>query len=53
MVITVDQLQDLIEAFEDTAQHICDEHTISGEMVWACASALSEAKLCEIRGEAI
>tara|TARA_Y100000310_G_C20562196_1_gene753613 strand:+ start:399 stop:596 length:198 start_codon:yes stop_codon:yes gene_type:complete len=51
MVISGDQLQDLIETFEDSAQYVCDQHMLSGELVWACAGALSEAKLCEIRGE--
>ena len=51
MVISGDQLQDLIETFEDSAQYVCDQHMLSGELVWACVGALSEAKLCEIRGE--
>ena len=51
MAISLDQLQELIETFEDSAQYLCDEHILSGEIVWACAGALSEAKLYEMRGE--
>jgi hypothetical protein len=51
MVITSDQLQDLVDAFEDTAQFVCDEHKLSGELVWSCAEALSLAKVCQLRGE--
>lgn len=50
MEIQAETLQDLIECFEDTAQKICDEHMLSGELVWSCAGALADAKLLEIQG---
>tara|TARA_Y100000004_G_scaffold176764_1_gene217620 strand:- start:2184 stop:2351 length:168 start_codon:yes stop_codon:yes gene_type:complete len=51
MQISRDQLQDLTEAFEDTAAHVADQHKLSGECVWTCAGCLSHAKVAEIRGE--
>ena len=51
MHISKDQLQDLTEAFEDTAAFVADQHQLSGECVWTCAVCLSAAKVAEFRGE--
>ncbi len=51
MVISHEQFQDVVETLEDFAEYLCDKHTLSGELLWTCTNAYSEARLCEIRGE--
>tara|TARA_B100001996_G_C18526679_1_gene541354 strand:+ start:276 stop:542 length:267 start_codon:yes stop_codon:yes gene_type:complete len=37
----------VLENIEDTVEHICDTHFLSGEKVWVMISALSDYKLAE------
>ena len=37
----------VLENIEDTVEHICDTHFLSGEKVWVMINALSEAKIHE------
>jgi hypothetical protein len=50
MQISRDQLQDLTEAFEDTAAYVADLHQLSGECIWSCVSCLGLAKVEEFQG---
>ena len=36
-----------METLEDTVEHLCHEHFISGEKVWVMIHALSEYKVKE------
>ena len=46
-----DAHQDLKELLEDTIEHICDKHMISGELAWLVAQTLAEAKLYQLKGD--
>ena len=35
------------ECIEDTVEHICDEHFLSGEKVWVMINALSDYHLSQ------
>ena len=37
----------VLENIEDTVEHICDTHFLSGEKVWVMIRALSDYKLVE------
>ena len=37
----------VLENIEDTVEHICDTHFLSGEKVWVMIRALSDYKLTE------
>ena len=37
----------VMENIEDTVEHICDAHLLSGEKVWCMIAALSDYKLAE------
>jgi len=37
----------VLENIEDTVEHICDTHFLSGEKVWVMIRALSDYKLAE------
>mgnify|MGYP001320729531 CR=1 FL=1 len=37
----------VMENIEDTVEHICDTHFLSGEKVWCMIAALSDYKLAE------
>ena len=37
----------VLENIEDTVEHICDTHFLSGEKVWCMIRALSDYKLTE------
>ena len=39
------------EYIEDTVEHICDEHLLSGEKVWVMISALSHYHLSQFPHE--
>ena len=41
--------QDLRELLEDSVEHICDKHMISGELAWLVAQTLAESKLYEMK----
>jgi len=43
-----DELKGLIE---DSVEHFCNEHMISGELTWLVVQTLAEAKLAQFRGE--
>ena len=48
MSITPEKAQNLItlmELMEDTIEHYCDEHMVSGEIAWTMVASLAEAKL--------
>ena len=51
MNTTPEQLRDdavnVLENVEDTVEHICDTHFLSGEKVWVMIRALSDYKLAE------
>ena len=51
MNTTEQQLRDdavnVLENVEDTVEHICDTHFLSGEKVWVMIRALSDYKLAE------
>ena len=42
-----EQALTISEYIEDTVEHICDEHLLSGEKVWVMIHALSESKMEE------
>ena len=39
------QAINLLELIEDTSEHFCDEHFVSGEQFYVMMSALCDAKL--------
>ena len=40
-----EQAGNLLELIEDTSEHFCDEHFVSGEQFYVMMSALCDAKL--------
>ena len=53
MELSRPQLNEITELVEDTVEHLCDEHTISGELVWTVVECLAVAKLAELKGEVL
>lgn len=53
MHITRDQLKELTDLIEDTAEHYCSLEIVSGETFWTCVESLATAKLAELHGELI
>ena len=51
MQMTQDQLTELTELFEDTAEYYCDNELISGQKLWTVLECLATAKLAELNGE--
>ena len=51
MDMTRDDLQQLTELFEDTAEYYCDQNVISGQKLWTVLECLATAKLAELNGE--
>tara|TARA_Y100000991_G_C21748020_1_gene253413 strand:+ start:282 stop:449 length:168 start_codon:yes stop_codon:yes gene_type:complete len=45
------QLAHLTELFEDTIEYYCDQHMLSGELVWIALECLAVAKQAELKGE--
>ena len=41
------QATTVMEVIEDSVEHICNEHVLSGEKVWVMIGALADAKLNE------
>ena len=39
------QAVELLDLIEDTSEHFCDEHLVSGEQFYVMMSALCDAKL--------
>ena len=37
----------VLENIEDTVEHICDTHFLSGEKVWVMISALADSKIAQ------
>ena len=42
-----EQAINLLELIEDTSEHFCDEHLVSGEQFYVMMKALCDAKLKE------
>ena len=42
-----EQALTISEYIEDTVEHICDEHFLSGEKVWVMINALSDYHLSQ------
>ena len=40
-----EQAVELLDLIEDTSEHFCDEHLVSGEQFYVMMSALCDAKL--------
>lgn len=38
------------ELIEDTVEHACDEHMLSGELVWTVVQCLATAKIAQLQG---
>ena len=38
------------ELIEDMVEHACDEHMLSGELVWTVVEVLATAKLAQLQG---
>ena len=51
MDMTREDLQQLTELFEDTAEYYCDQNVISGQKLWTVLECLATAKLAELNGE--
>ena len=53
MNISHEDLTELTEIIEDTTEYFCDQHLVSGELVWNVVLALSMAKLEELKGNIV
>jgi len=53
MEINSDVLNELTEVIEDTIEYACDQHQLSGEMVWKIVECLAIAKQAELAGELV
>ena len=51
MELTRNQLAEITELFEDTAEYYCDSNIISGQKLWTVLECLATAKLAELNGE--
>ena len=51
MNISRPHLDEITEVIEDTVQYACDQHQLSGELVWTIVECLATAKLAELNGE--
>ena len=51
MQISSPQLKEITEVIEDTVEYACDQHTLSGELVWTVVQCLATAKIAELQGE--
>jgi hypothetical protein len=51
MYIPRPQLNEITECVEDTIQYLCDEHMLSGELMWTIVETLAQAKLAELDGK--
>ena len=43
-------LDEITEVIEDTVEYACDQHTLSGELVWTVVLCLATSKLEELKG---
>ena len=53
MQITQDQLDEITELLEDTAEFYCDDKLVSGQKLWTVLECLATAKLAELNGELV
>ena len=53
MQITHEQLIELTSVVEDTVEYYCDQHTLSGELVWNVVNCLALAKLAELANDIV
>ena len=51
MEMTQQQLKEMTELFEDTAEYYCDDNVISGQKFWTVLECMATAKLAELNGE--
>ena len=51
MQINQDQLDEITELLEDTAEFYCDDKLVSGQKLWTVLECLATAKLAELNGE--
>jgi len=51
MNISRPQLNTITETLEDTVEYLCDQETLSGELVWTILECLATAKIAELKGE--
>jgi len=51
MILSREQLSELIEVIEDTVEYYCDQQILSGQLVWTCIESLAITKLAELNGE--
>lgn len=51
--ISRDLLNEITEVVEDTIEYACDQHMLSGELVWAVVECLAIAKQAELKGQVI
>jgi membrane-bound inhibitor of C-type lysozyme len=43
-------LTEITEVIEDTVEYACDQHTLSGELVWTIVESLATAKIAQLQG---
>ena len=53
MDLNRNQLTEITEYIEDTVEHLCDEHILSGQCVWTVVECLAVSKLAELRGDVL
>ena len=51
MVISPEQLNEINELLQDTAEYYCTENIMSGEKFWTVVECYAAAKAAELRGE--
>lgn len=51
MVISPEQLNEINELLQDTAEYYCTENVMSGEKFWTVVECYAAAKAAEMRGE--
>lgn len=51
MVISPEQLNEINELLQDTAEYYCTENMMSGEKFWTVVECYAAAKAAELRGE--
>jgi len=44
-------LNEITEVIEDTIEYACDQHQLSGEMVWKLVECLAVVKQAELEGK--
>ena len=49
--ISRELLDEITGVIEDTIEYACDQHMLSGELVWAVVECLAIAKQAELKGQ--